>query len=137
MYTDMLCRIITETPDAHLHEVVHEFHIIFLEQRILGIHVRKSSNALQGAFSTVVVVIDAFKTLCVEHLLPASDCFIEGICNEIDIKGRMVRKDIHEYTDIRVLLTGEISDELFGCKYTDFAPSAAAATVPILRMPSA
>ena len=33
---------------------------------------------------------------------------------------------IHEHTDIRVLLTGEISDELFGYKYTDFAPSAAA-----------
>ena len=26
------------------------------------------------------------------------------------------------HTDIRVLLTGEISDELFGYKYTDFAP---------------
>ena len=35
-------------------------------------------------------------------------------------------KAIHETTDIRVLLTGEISDELFGYKYTDFAPSAAA-----------
>ena len=33
---------------------------------------------------------------------------------------------IHEITDIRVLLTGEISDELFGYKYTDFAPSAEA-----------
>ena len=32
-------------------------------------------------------------------------------------------KAIHENTDIRVLLTGEISDELFGYKYTDFAPS--------------
>ena len=32
---------------------------------------------------------------------------------------------IHEHTDVRVLLTGEISDELFGYKYTDFAPSAA------------
>ena len=32
-------------------------------------------------------------------------------------------KWIHENTDIRVLLTGEISDELFGYKYTDFAPS--------------
>ena len=30
---------------------------------------------------------------------------------------------IHETTDIRVLLTGEVSDELFGYKYTDFAPS--------------
>lgn len=33
-------------------------------------------------------------------------------------------KYIHENTDIRVLLTGEISDELFGYKYTDFAPDA-------------
>ena len=32
-------------------------------------------------------------------------------------------KAIRETTDIRVLLTGEISDELFGYKYTDFAPS--------------
>lgn len=32
-------------------------------------------------------------------------------------------KAIHEHTDIRVLLTGEISDELFGYKYTDYAPS--------------
>ena len=37
----------------------------------------------------------------------------------------LVCKAIHEQTDIRVLLTGEISDELFGYKYTDFAPSAA------------
>ena len=35
----------------------------------------------------------------------------------------LVCKWIHENTDIRVLLTGEISDELFGYKYTDFAPS--------------
>ena len=35
----------------------------------------------------------------------------------------LVCKYIHERTDIRVLLTGEISDELFGYKYTDFAPS--------------
>ena len=36
----------------------------------------------------------------------------------------LVCKAIHQQTDIRVLLTGEISDELFGYKYTDFAPSA-------------
>ncbi len=38
----------------------------------------------------------------------------------------LVCKYIHEHTDIRVLLTGEISDELFGYKYTDYAPTAAA-----------
>ncbi len=35
-------------------------------------------------------------------------------------------KAIHERTDVKVLLTGEISDELFGYKYTDYAPSAQA-----------
>ena len=38
----------------------------------------------------------------------------------------LVCRAIHEKTDIRVLLTGEISDELFGYKYTDFAPDAKA-----------
>ena len=36
----------------------------------------------------------------------------------------LVCRYIHEHTDVRVLLTGEISDELFGYKYTDFAPDA-------------
>ncbi len=36
----------------------------------------------------------------------------------------LVCKAVHEQTDVRVLLTGEISDELFGYKYTDFAPDA-------------
>ena len=38
----------------------------------------------------------------------------------------LVCKYVHQHTDLRVLLTGEISDELFGYKYTDFAPSPAA-----------
>ncbi len=38
----------------------------------------------------------------------------------------LVCKWIHENTNIRVILTGEISDEIFGYKYTDFAPDAAA-----------
>ena len=32
-------------------------------------------------------------------------------------------KYIHENTDLKVILTGEVSDELFGYKYTDFAPA--------------
>ncbi|NLI53914.1 MAG: asparagine synthase B [Clostridiales bacterium] len=35
----------------------------------------------------------------------------------------LVCKYIHENTNVRVLMTGEISDELFGYKYTDFAPN--------------
>ncbi|MBQ7507411.1 MAG: asparagine synthase B [Lachnospiraceae bacterium] len=36
----------------------------------------------------------------------------------------LVCKAIHEQSELRVILTGEISDEIFGYKYTDFAPSA-------------
>ena len=36
----------------------------------------------------------------------------------------LLSKFIKEKTDIKVILTGEISDELFGYKYTDFAPNA-------------
>ena len=36
----------------------------------------------------------------------------------------LICREIHRTTDMRVLMTGEISDELFGYKYTDFAPSA-------------
>ena len=36
----------------------------------------------------------------------------------------LVCKWIHENTDVRVIMTGEISDEIFGYKYTDFAPDA-------------
>lgn len=38
----------------------------------------------------------------------------------------LVCKAIHEESDVRVILTGEISDEIFGYKYTDFAPDAKA-----------
>lgn len=36
----------------------------------------------------------------------------------------LVCKYIRENTNVKVVMTGEISDELFGYKYTDFAPSA-------------
>ncbi|MBP6219362.1 MAG: asparagine synthase B [Oligoflexales bacterium] len=36
----------------------------------------------------------------------------------------IVARYIHEKTDIKVLMTGEVSDELFGYKYTDYAPNA-------------
>ena len=36
----------------------------------------------------------------------------------------LVCKAIHEDSGVRVLLTGEISDEIFGYKYTDYAPNA-------------
>ncbi|MDD2214568.1 MAG: asparagine synthase-related protein, partial [Oscillospiraceae bacterium] len=37
----------------------------------------------------------------------------------------LVCKAVRQTSDVRVLLTGEVSDELFGYKYTDYAPDAA------------
>ena len=36
----------------------------------------------------------------------------------------LICKKMHEISDVKVLLTGEFFDELFGYKYTDFAPNA-------------
>jgi asparagine synthase (glutamine-hydrolysing) len=38
----------------------------------------------------------------------------------------LVCRYVHERTPFKVLLTGEVSDEIFGYKYTDFAPDAEA-----------
>jgi asparagine synthase (glutamine-hydrolysing) len=35
----------------------------------------------------------------------------------------LICKYIQEKTDVKVLMTGEVSDEIFGYKYTDFAPT--------------
>ncbi len=35
----------------------------------------------------------------------------------------IICKYINEHTDLKVLMTGEVSDEMFGYKYTDYAPS--------------
>ncbi len=77
-----------------------------------------------GAEHTEVIITkdDVIKALPdVVHLLGTYD--ITTIRASIGMY--LCCKAIHEKTDIRVILTGEISDELFGYKYTDFAPSAA------------
>ena len=68
-------------------------------------------------------------TMTREEVLGALDSLI-GILGTYDITTiraslgmYLCCKAIHERTDVRVLLTGEISDELFGYKYTDFAPT--------------
>ena len=71
-------------------------------------------------------------TMTPEEILGSLDAVIAllGTYDITTIRASMgmylVCKHVHEHTDIRVLLTGEISDELFGYKYTDFAPSAQA-----------
>lgn len=65
-----------------------------------------------------------------EDVLNAIDPVIEALATydittiRASVGMYLVCKAVHEQSDIRVILTGEISDEIFGYKYTDFAPSA-------------
>ena len=87
-------------------------------------YARKVADFIGSEHTEVIIsekdVLDALET--VVHLLGTYD--ITTIRASIGMY--LVCKYIHEHTDVRVLLTGEISDELFGYKYTDFAPDAAA-----------
>ena len=65
-----------------------------------------------------------------EDVLKALDPVIEALGTydittiRASIGMYLVCRAIHEQSDLRVILTGEISDEIFGYKYTDFAPDA-------------
>lgn len=69
------------------------------------------------------IIIDKTMVLgCIEEVIAALGTYdITTIRASIGMY--QICKAIHETTDVRVLLTGEISDEIFGYKYTDFAPS--------------
>ncbi len=63
---------------------------------------------------------DIFDTL--SHLIYTTETFdITTIRASMGMY--LVSKYIAENSDVKVLMTGEISDEIFGYKYTDFAPS--------------
>ncbi len=70
--------------------------------------VRMTMEDVLGALETVVSILGTWDITTIRASLGMYLC-----C-----------KAIHEKTDVKVLLTGEISDELFGYKYTDFAPDA-------------
>lgn len=59
--------------------------------------------------SSLVEVIDALETYDITTIRASMGMYL-------------LAKHIHQTTDIKVLMTGEVSDELFGYKYTDFAP---------------
>ncbi len=85
-------------------------------------YARKTADYIGSEHTEVIIskrdVLDCLED--VVHLLGTWD--ITTIRASVGMY--LVCKYIHEKTDIRVLLTGEISDELFGYKYTDFAPNA-------------
>ena len=95
MYTDMFCCIIAETAYTHLNKLVDESHVVFLEQWILSIYIRKTADSLKSALCAVIIVLNALKSFSMEHLFPSAYSLIEFICNKINIECCMIRKYIN------------------------------------------
>ena len=123
MNADVLCSIIAETAYAHFHKFVYELHVILLEKWILCVYVRKSSYTLMGALSTVVVVNDSFKTMCMEHLVSSAYSCIEFIRNKVNIKCSMVWKHVHEHADVIFICRIKHCFHLRFCSYDVVADS--------------
>lgn len=105
-------------------EPIRTFAIGMQEDAIDLKYAKETAEYLGSRHTEVLItreeVIDALETVI----------YLLGTFDITTIRASMgmylLCKAIHETTDIRVLLTGEVSDELFGYKYTDFAPSAEA-----------
>lgn len=105
-----------------LDKPIDTFAIGMSEDAIDLKYAKEVANYIGSSHTEIIIdkqdVLDALPE--VVHLLGTYD--ITTIRASIGMY--LLCKAIHEQTDVRVLLTGEISDELFGYKYTDFAPSA-------------
>jgi len=74
-----------------------------------------------GSDHTEIVITKDDVLACLDEVISKLETFdITTIRASIGMY--LICKKIKETTDIKVLFTGEISDELFGYKYTDFAP---------------
>ena len=116
--SSLVCSIAAQTSE----KPIKTFAIGMSEDAIDLKYARQTADFIGSDHTEVIIskedVLDALET--VVELLGTFD--ITTIRASIGMY--LVCKYIHENTDIRVLLTGEISDELFGYKYTDFAPDA-------------
>ena len=105
-----------------LNKPIHTFAIGMSEDAIDLKYAREVANYINSKHTEVIItkedVINSLETVI--SILGTYD--ITTIRASIGMY--LICKYIHEHTDIRVLLTGEVSDELFGYKYTDFAPDA-------------
>ena len=119
--SSLVCAIAARASDEHGHKPIRTF-AIGMEGDAIDLKYARQAADFLGSEHTEV-------TMTREEVLASLEDVVAllGTWDITTIRASMgmylVCKAIHETTDIRVLLTGEISDELFGYKYTDFAPS--------------
>lgn len=108
----------------HLGKPIRTFAVGIVDGPIDTKYARRVADFIGSRHTEVLFTKDdIFNSL--SHLIYLTETFdITTIRASIGMY--LVCKYIREKTDIKVLLTGEISDELFGYKYTDYAPSAQA-----------
>ncbi len=120
--SSLVCAIAERASDEHGHKPIRTF-AIGMEGDAIDLKYARQTADFIGSEHTEV-------TMTREEVLASLETVVAllGTWDITTIRASMgmylVCKAIRETTDIRVLLTGEISDELFGYKYTDFAPSA-------------
>ena len=116
--SSLVCAIAAKESDVPIHTFA-----IGMSEDAIDLKYAKQVADYIGSVHTEVYMTPEEVTSTLEELIK-----LLGTFDITTIRASMgmylVCKAIHETTDIRVLLTGEISDELFGYKYTDFAPSA-------------
>ena len=118
--SSLVCAIASREFDAPI-----ETFAIGMEEDPIDLKYARATAAHIGSHHTEVLMTPGDVISSLEEVIALLGTYdITTIRASIGM--HLVCKVIHERTDLRVLLTGEISDELFGYKYTDFAPSAAA-----------
>jgi asparagine synthase (glutamine-hydrolysing) len=105
----------------HLNAPIRTFSIGMKEDAIDLKYAKRVANYI-GSNHTEVIITKEDVLSSLEELIYNIESFdITTIRASMGMY--LIAKYIHQHTDIKVLLTGEVSDELFGYKYTDFAPS--------------
>lgn len=98
---------------------------IGMENDAIDLKYAKQTAEFLGSEHTEVIITKKDVLDALENVI-----YILGTFDITTIRASMgmylLCKWIGSNTDIRVILTGEVSDELFGYKYTDFAPNAQA-----------
>ncbi len=116
--SSIVCAVAAKKSDAP----IHTFAIGMDEDAIDLKYARQAAEYIGSEHKEVIITKNEVTAALEEVVALLGTYDITTIRASIGMY--LVCKAIHEQTDIRVLLTGEISDELFGYKYTDFAPSA-------------
>lgn len=118
--SSLVCSVATK----HLGKAIRTF-AVGMETDAIDLKYAKEVADYIGSDHTEVIMTKEEVLACVEEVIHHLETYdITTIRASIGMY--LLSQWIHKNTDIKVILTGEVSDELFGYKYTDFAPDAKA-----------